>query len=51
MLSGYLSSVFTGMASPQAHHIPEHPSRLSGNEAAPTVEERIKELFLPVGHM
>ncbi|XP_050767944.1 uncharacterized protein LOC127026636 [Gymnogyps californianus] len=33
-----------------AHHIPEHPSRLSGNEAARTVEERIKELLLPVGH-
>ncbi|XP_050767965.1 uncharacterized protein LOC127026680 [Gymnogyps californianus] len=33
-----------------AHHIPERPSRLSGNEAAPTVEERIKELFLPIGH-
>ena len=50
VLDAYFSSVFTGMASPQAYHIPEPPCRLSGNEAAPPVEEeRTKELLLSFG--
>lgn len=51
VLDAYFSAVFTGMASPQAYHIPEPSHRLHGNEAAPTVEEeRINELLLSVGH-
>lgn len=46
VLDASFSSLFTGMASPQAYHIPEPPHTLSGNEAAPTaVEERTKELL------
>ena len=51
VLNAYFSSVFIDMAFPQAHHIPEPSHRLSGNEAAPTVEEeRTKENLLSSGH-
>ena len=45
VLNAYFYSVFTNMASPQAHHISQTSRRLSGNEAAPTVEEELRSSY------